>query len=244
MLQHIRPVHIYFWYTTEPQGIYWYKLLQYLHNNSSTTVFFHPQRIHPPTQIHSRSVKLPEHQADIVKIQKLIQYGGIYLDFDVIVVKSFRPLLCYPATLGEETDGGLCAGIIISKPNSQFLQLWLDSYKTFDDSSWDEHAVKMPYRLWRHHPQTLHVETHSLQRPSWLKHELAYLYGKGMYYDWERQNYAVHLWYRFYNVDHDEDSIRTLDSTVGQLFRYVFYKDKQLLPETTASKAKEIYMQF
>lgn len=187
---------------------------------------------------------MPEHQADIIKLHKLLQYGGIYVDFDVIVVKSFLPLRCYPATLGMETDDRLCAGIILSQPNGAFLHLWLDSYRTFDDSSWDEHAVKMPYRLWRRHPQTLHVETSSLHRPSWQRHELAYLYGKGMYYNFGERNYAVHLWYRFYNIDHDKHTIRTLDSTVGQLFRKVYYGDTKLLSDTAHTKAKEIYLQF
>ena len=243
MLQNLEPAHIYFWYNTQPQGIYWNQLLDKLRIRN-TSIIFHPERIRPPDSIHGRRVSMPEHQADIIKLQKLLKYGGIYLDFDVIVVKSFDPLRCYSATLGLETDDRLCASIIISEPDSAFLKLWLNSYKTFDDSSWDEHAVKMPYRLWRRHPQTLHVEASSLQRPSWQKHELAYLYGKGMYYDWENKNYAVHLWYRFYNVDHDRDSIRTLDSTVGQLFRSIYYGEKKLLSRTIESHAKEIYIQY
>ena len=66
-----------------------------------------------------------------------------------------------------------------------------------------------------------------------------------MYWDWEyHRNYAVHLWWRFYNVDHTPDSIRTLDSTVGQLLRKVYYGDKKLLPATEEGRSKEIYFQL
>lgn len=241
VLHNLKPERIYFWHSTHPQGIWWGRFLDTVRNSS---VNFYPNFIHPPTTIFENSVNMPEHQADIVKLQKLMEFGGIYLDFDVIVVKSFQPLQCYSATLGAETDDGLCAGIIISQPHSKFIKLWYESYRTFDDASWDRHAVKVPYKLWRHHPHLLHVESRSLQHPSWQKHELPYLYGKGMYYNWEHLNYAVHLWYRFYNIDHDPDSIRNLDSTVGQLFRYIYYGEKKILPASIQSRAKEIYLQF
>ena len=68
-------------------------------------------------------VSKPEHQADIIKYKKLLEHGGIYLDFDVIVVKQWRPLMCYPATLGMEMEGRLCAGIILASQRSKFLQV-------------------------------------------------------------------------------------------------------------------------
>ena len=39
---------------------------------------------------------------------------------------------------------GLCNAVIFAKPQSEFLQLWLLNYKSFNKEQWDVHSVYLP----------------------------------------------------------------------------------------------------
>ena len=55
----------------------------------------------PPVRIHGQHISHVYHQGDVAKIEILLEYGGIYLDYDVIVVNSLDPVRRYDATLGK-----------------------------------------------------------------------------------------------------------------------------------------------
>ena len=42
----------------------------------------------PPKQVWGRPVKHVEHQSDVARLQILLEFGGIYLDDDVIILKA------------------------------------------------------------------------------------------------------------------------------------------------------------
>ena len=77
------------------------------------------------------------------------------------------------------------------------------------------------------HPNLVHIEWFSLQRPN--LDERQWLYSEGKLWDWQEDNLAVHLWYREYNVEHDPNSIRSWNTTAGEIFRYIYYGDSHLL---------------
>jgi mannosyltransferase OCH1-like enzyme len=79
----------------------------------------------------------------------VIELGGIYLDNDVLVLKSFDPLRNYSLTLGRETKKPLhliSNGIIIGRPGSMFLRAWITTYRTFNPKEWAEHSTQMAAR--------------------------------------------------------------------------------------------------
>ena len=55
----------------------------------------------PPTHIYGQKLANIFHRGDIAKFEVILEYGGIYLDYDVIVVNSLNPLRRYDATLGK-----------------------------------------------------------------------------------------------------------------------------------------------
>jgi mannosyltransferase OCH1-like enzyme len=93
---------------------------------------------------------------DHLRLQK---FGGIYLDIDTIILKSFRDasLMMQDTVLameakhlsiahGRESDHemtpkGLCNAIIVARPQSTFVKRWLDSYEEFDHNQWADHSV-------------------------------------------------------------------------------------------------------
>jgi len=72
---------------------------------------------------------------DYVRLYALYQYGGIYLDTDVEVIKSYNPLLSANAFIGAESEYSMCTATIGSEAHSPFISRLLDLYK-------DKHFVQ------------------------------------------------------------------------------------------------------
>ena len=124
--------------------------------------------------------------------------------------------------MGRESQFGLCNGVIIAVPNATFIALWIEAYRAFDPDSWAHSSVYLPDTLWNQHKSLIHVEHDTLHRPNWKKEEMPFIYDANTTYNW-RNNYAMHLWYKHYDKEHDPQQIRSMTSTLGYMFRYIYY---------------------
>lgn len=92
--------------------------------------------------------------ADYIRLFALYNYGGIYLDSDVLVYKSFDPLLSLPYFIGLDQIRAFEAAVIGSEPGCKWIKDMLDSYtgRTFiqEDGSYD--MLPLPCRF--HHVLT------------------------------------------------------------------------------------------
>ena len=102
--------------------------------------------------------------SNIIKLY-VSDFGGIYLDTDALVVKSFEPLRKYNLTLARESSNKLANGIILARPSSLFIRMWLESYATFKTEEYVEHSVIMAQRLYSIFPHHVHVEEDNLVTP-------------------------------------------------------------------------------
>lgn len=66
--------------------------------------------------------------ADYIRLYAVYTYGGIYMDMDVEVVKSFNSLLRQDYILGYEKVEGIEAGVFGSIPRSIWLQKCINYY--------------------------------------------------------------------------------------------------------------------
>jgi len=69
--------------------------------------------------------------ADYIRLYALYHHGGIYLDSDVEVVKSFDELLCLPYFIGFEVMGnveGVEAGVFGAERKCEWVKNCLDHY--------------------------------------------------------------------------------------------------------------------
>ena len=91
-----------------------------------------------PTQIFGRPIKKFQHMADIIRLEKLIERGGVYLDLDVISLKPFNELYNEQCVMGIQCPmtkyEGLCNAVIMSEKSSNFLKRWYSEYRTFQSS--------------------------------------------------------------------------------------------------------------
>lgn len=81
----LKPTRILFWCDLIPEGTYYHQTRERV-----------PEIVlvvrDPPTEIMGREIKVPEHQSDIVRLEAILEFGGTYVDLDVLAVKSFQPL--------------------------------------------------------------------------------------------------------------------------------------------------------
>ena len=77
-LTELRPHALVFWYDSLPEGEWFAEALRFARDRTpSTSVIFVHRR--GPEQIYERRVAAPEHQSDVVRLEALLQFGGIYL---------------------------------------------------------------------------------------------------------------------------------------------------------------------
>ena len=187
-LLHVKPRAVYFWYTHEPHGLYW----------DLIKPMVIPIRVDPVTEVFGNEVKHYAHKADVVRLRALLENGGVYMDLDVIALKSFDSLLRSGAdmVMGQEGDDGrvgLCNAVILAKRDSEFLKRWYEAYRTFDESQWNYHSVILPKKMAEESPHLIKVVSHrAFFWPLWDDPGITELYERNSY-DF-RDNLAVHLW--------------------------------------------------
>lgn len=153
-IHHIQPDNILFHYEFEPRGPWW----------ELTKPYLTLMRRKAPTEIFGNPLLHVAHRAGVVRLQSLIEHGGIYLDADVLVHRSFDDILRFSTVLGREGEVGefgMADAVILAEKSSPFLMRWLGEYQWFRskgrDEYWAEHAVEVPGRLAEQHPSELHV---------------------------------------------------------------------------------------
>ena len=181
---------IYLYYCKEPvDNIYWNYIKEFC-----TLVY-----TEPPTEIFNNKLTRYAHKADIIRLQKLLEHGGIYLDIDVLTNKSFDDLLntdktCVMGLQATNTQfQGLCNAVIFAKPKSKFLQIWYDEYKNFDNSQWDYHSVHLPLLLASQYSDLIDIKSQEAFFPcSWFDFDV--LFTKNNNFTKLDNSYTLHLW--------------------------------------------------
>jgi len=160
------------------------------------------------------------HRADVAKMELLLRYGGIYLDYDVVVINSLNPLRSYDVTIGQEKTERLNFGVVIARHGAPFLRLLHLSYKdNYRPKDWDYNCAVVAYRIYQNHSELVHVERRRLTTPDWLDRDL--LWNKAI--EW-RDLYVVHVLGQV-KTRFNPNNVRTMNNTFGQVMRFIFYRE-------------------
>ncbi|KAJ8312246.1 hypothetical protein KUTeg_009619 [Tegillarca granosa] len=209
---------------TVPYGEYWEKTVRIVKN------IFHVYRKSPET-IFRKKIKHIEHKADIVRLQVLREYGGIYLDTDTILLRSLDSLRNYTFSMSKTRKNTLGNGLILSAAGSKFIDIWLRNYNTFNPKKWGQHSVYLPFDLSIRNPELIHVENRTFLHGGTL--DQIFLSN----FKWSHL-YALHLYIRYYKkCTYDEYTVCGLNTTLGSVARHVLFDSKELcsrfpLPDT------------
>jgi hypothetical protein len=210
-----KPDKALFHYQYEPEGEWWQKAKPFLSLN----------KIIAPDSFMDKPLFHVAHKADVVRLQALKETGGIYLDLDTISVKPLTDLLNHSFIIGQELKPkyvpknwrqrikyklgwiknnsknatGLCNAVLLSEKNSEFVNLWLNEYKTFRskgrDKYWNEHSVLVPEKLAAIHSEKItKLSPYSFHYPLYDRAGL-----KSMFDDVTEfpEAYLHHLWESF-----------------------------------------------
>ncbi|KAI8983532.1 hypothetical protein BDB01DRAFT_722687 [Pilobolus umbonatus] len=199
-----------FHYHHLPVGEYFEKVLPLLTLNKVDMVY----------SIFNAEVNNYAHRADIVRLEALLKYGGIYLDLDLVTLKPIDHLLDKEFVMAQEgVDGsvGLCNAMMIARPQARFLQRWYASYVSFDDKNWSYHSVILPKKLASVFNDEITILNHtSFFWPLWDSLGLSTLYLQKTY-DFSA-NLGTHLWESAANKNLmkgvSEDVIMNIDNSL------------------------------
>ena len=200
------------------------KCLGYSNNVEYTSTVFQVIKREPPRSV-SKDPPYGTLYSDYDKVKILIEHGGIYLDMDVLAIRPMDDLRKYSCTVGLENALKVCSGVIVCSKDHPFLYLWLDNYyDEFDPYKdlWAFHSGRVPSVLIKRYSNLIHIESDKFHKPNFR--ELEYICGNKNY-RW-KDNYTLHTWIRLwpYNCPFPtEESIKTMNSTYGQIARQVYY---------------------
>lgn len=207
------------WVDIEPTGQWWDK------TKSMVTLHY----IEPPTEIFGVEITQPAHKSDVLRLQILLEYGGVYVDTDTIFVKTFQGLLNNKFVLGQQNingSEGLCPAVILSEKNSIFGQYWLagfkDSFKGGPPGSptWCTHSVHYPLQLARQIPEELTIVNHrAFFWPLYHQDHIEWMFLENHNFP---DAYSHHLWEssgKKYLDELTEEKIRIQNTTFTRLTR-------------------------
>lgn len=185
-----QPETMFFHHVYEPSGEWWMKARPLL------TL----RQLVPPSTIFGRTIRKFQHQADVVRLELLLQFGGLYMDMDVLLLNSVDDLLAgHELVLAQEGvrgSIGLGNAMMIAQRNATMLRSWYGEYRSFSDKIWNNFSLRLPMQLRIQRgfgEQYLSVLEHdSLYWPPWNAWGLAQMYRSGRCMMPHAR--AVHLW--------------------------------------------------
>jgi Glycosyltransferase sugar-binding region containing DXD motif len=161
-----RPERIFVHCGHPPTGPYWERL------ERDVTVL--PAAQVPAVSAHADERLVPPefryaHHSDFVRLDALIEHGGIYADLDTLFVAPLSAgLLAEKFVLGREGDivdelagvsrPSLCNALLASEPRAAFAVAWRTAMPHALNGTWSNHSTLLPYELSESLPNQVHVE--------------------------------------------------------------------------------------
>lgn len=117
-----------------------------------------------PTSMYQTGLKNVAHLSDVMRVDILSRYGGIYMDWDVFWISKtpdflmfydFVTALDWP-THGDYPDE-INTGLSMAKQGSLFLKAFRDTMRYYRDDIWDLNAIKFPYKVYEKLPRHVYV---------------------------------------------------------------------------------------
>ena len=181
----------------------------------------------PPKTIFGRKLKRVEHKSDVARLQILLQFGGIYLDTDTMVLQPLDELRKQNKPVFGRFNSDLVANaIIVANKNSWFIQKWLYEYRNF--FAGDELSLNVvlsmivPRILSQLYPDQVHIEETRLMRPN--ENENSHFF-KGLID--MKDHLTVHMNMRWAGKDKSRTiaELAVLNTTFGEVSRLALWND-------------------
>lgn len=112
------------------------------------------------------------HHADFIRLDALIEHGGIYADIDTLFLRPFPDwLFDQPFVIGREEDvrdeldgstrPSLCNALLMAEPGSEYARRWRAEMLAAMNGSWSNHSCLLAQELAEELPDQVHIEPRS-----------------------------------------------------------------------------------
>jgi hypothetical protein len=161
-----QPEKIYFYYHYEPYGPYWEAIrpiltLEWVPLNPLVEEYKYREAGLSPFRY--------AHHSDFVRMEKLVERGGVYADIDTLFLNPIPDELFDKSfVIGSEghirdpktgaSVASLCNAFLMCEPSAAFGRIWLERMAGNFDGSWSNHSTLLPQRLAEEFPELVHVE--------------------------------------------------------------------------------------
>lgn len=138
--RHLRPKQLLIHFNDEPNTFWWN---QTKHDTEINATLMKTRLV---SKIFGNSVYHHAHRSDILRLEILMKYGGIYLDTDVLTFQSLDLLLnVSDVVMAYETteDTFICNAVILAKRNAVFLKRIYDAYQSYNPKCWACQSVAL-----------------------------------------------------------------------------------------------------
>lgn len=193
IVNRIKPDKILLYHHYDIKGKWWDRAKIHL-----TTV-----RTNLVTNFEDKPITHFAHMSDVIRLEMLRFAGGIYMDIDTFVNKSFDDLLDNQFVMGIQNSGGkeerdyygLCNAIMLSEKQSKFSTEWIKSYNSFDKDKWDYHSVVKPYYLAKDMLNNITILPPKKFFPFLWNETYDYLFtDNSLALNELKESYSMHLW--------------------------------------------------
>ncbi len=104
------------------------------------------------------------HHADFIRLDKLLDHGGVYADLDTLFVSPIperlydeRFVIGHEAPVDDRPSLSNC--LMMAEPGSELVAMWRrEMSAAFDGQSWTGHSCELVTRLAHAHPELCHLE--------------------------------------------------------------------------------------
>ncbi|KAK0736271.1 hypothetical protein B0T21DRAFT_401808 [Apiosordaria backusii] len=127
----------------------------------------------PLTASNGKTIQNMEHKSDFVRVAQVHSHGGIYLDFDVHVLRDLSLLRKsgFKAIAGRQLGGQINSGTFMSVPHSKLITLWKKKTGEVYTGGWTDHSneviTAVGERLVREPGEMLIMEREAFAPGSW-----------------------------------------------------------------------------
>ncbi|XP_070554334.1 uncharacterized protein [Ptychodera flava] len=208
-----------------PTGVWWEKAKKIAGSKLNVT------RLEQPTEVFGRALPKVHYRSDVARLQVLLQYGGIFIEEDTLIVRSLDAIRHFPFTMGLDVYG-LNNGVMLAEKGAEFLRYYYDSYHFFNDAEDHFNSAMEPYRIGNDHPDSLNIEEIRLTRPDWTDwFDMGRLWRENGKRDWSHMLCVQLKW-----INHDKtyqpEDILQMDTTFGEIARFVYFGSKDTIKES------------
>ncbi|MFT6956819.1 MAG: hypothetical protein ACJAYC_001825 [Halieaceae bacterium] len=165
--QMLKPDQIILYYHHLPYGYYWDLVRPFLR-------LVRVELVSEVSEARYDEALVPEkyryaHHADVIRLDALLEHGGIYADIDTLFLKPLPEafyaepfVISEEAPVKDEVSGqmrpSLCNAVMVAEPGSQFVREWRARIGQAINGTWSNHSCLLARLLADEFPDAVRIE--------------------------------------------------------------------------------------